>query len=90
MLLVPIEVECYSGYRGNEAPRIIHGSEGPIEVEEILDRWYQGDRDARSSPADYFKVRGADQNTYLLKYDRAEDRWYLRVVASLSSRPFSA
>ena len=49
------------------------------KIEEIMDRWYQGDRDPSFPVADYFKVRDTNQRTYLLKHDRERDAWFLFV-----------
>ena len=65
-----VRVECYAGYRGEEAPRRFRMGEVEVEVEEILDRWYE--------PVDrYFKVRGDDRGTYILRHDFESDHWEL-------------
>ena len=37
-----IEVESYSGYKGEESPRAFVHLGKRFEVLEILDRWYEG------------------------------------------------
>jgi hypothetical protein len=43
--LVPIRVECHSGYRADEYPQCFFRNDDGYEVREITDRWYQSDRD---------------------------------------------
>jgi hypothetical protein len=63
-----IRVECHAGYRGEETPRRFWLDERPVEVAEVLDRWLAPDHR-------YFKVRGDDGNTYIIRHDAAADRW---------------
>ena len=37
-----IEVECYSGHRANERPVAFTMRDQRFEIEEIVDRWYEG------------------------------------------------
>ena len=77
MKLVPIQVECYAGAKADETPRRFIREEMPIEVGEVLDRWYQVESKPEWPCADYFKVRGLDQTEYLLKHDLESDEWFL-------------
>ena len=70
---LPLQVECYAGYRADERPlRFTMGSAGgrTYEVKEILDQW-QG--------VGYrcFKVRADDGNLYILRHQEEEDSWTL-------------
>lgn len=67
-----VEVECYSGYRGEETPLRFHLGARCVEVDEVLDRWLAPDHR-------YFKVRGDDGGTYILRHDEIDARWELRV-----------
>jgi hypothetical protein len=40
-------------------------------------RWYQVESKPEWPRADYFKVRGMDEQEYLLKHDLESDEWYL-------------
>jgi hypothetical protein len=75
--LIPIHVECYAGAKADETPRRLIWEAVPIEVAEVLDRWYQVESKPEWPRADYFKVRGTDQNEYLLKHDLESDEWFL-------------
>ncbi len=68
--LTSIGVECYAGYRGEETPRRFHLGEKAEDVVEVLDRWL-------SPEHRYFKCRGADDATYILRQDVSADRWEL-------------
>lgn len=65
-----IRVECYAGYRGEEEPRRFWLGERAVAVAEILDRWLAPEHR-------YFKVRGDDGGTYLLRHDTRTERWQL-------------
>lgn len=63
-----VQVECYAGYRGEQEPRRFRVGERDIEVRAILDRWLD--------PAHrYFKVRGDDEATYILRHDTIAGHW---------------
>lgn len=70
-----IRVECYAGHRGEEEPRRFWLGERPVTVAEILDRWI-------SPEHRYFKVRGDDAGTYILRHDARGDRWELTLFES--------
>ena len=65
-----VTVECYSGYRGDEAPRRFIMGKKTVEISEILDRWL--DPEHR-----YFKVRGEDNAVYILRHDVTAGHWEL-------------
>ena len=72
-----LKVICYAGYRGEEEPREFLIGKRKIQVEEIIDRWL--------SPAHrYFKVRGSDGDTYILRYDVATNQWEITMYAKES------
>jgi len=70
-----LRVECYAGYRGEETPRAFFFGERRIEVIEVLDRWLAPDHR-------YFKIRGEDDNFYILRHDVPTDRWDLTLFQS--------
>ncbi len=74
---IPIQVQCYAGYKADETPKRFLCESTHVEVEEVLDRWFQGNRDPEWPIADYFKVLGSDGNEHLLKHDREYDEWFL-------------
>jgi hypothetical protein len=65
-----IRVECYAGHRGEEEPRRFYLGTRPVGVLEVLDRWFSPDHR-------YFKVRGDDGDTYILRHDTLTDQWEL-------------
>ena len=83
---LPVRVECYAGYRGEESPRRFRLLDSWLAVE-VLDVWLAPDHR-------YFKVRGSDGDTYLLRNDTESQRWelvqYLRSPHGSSSSRASA
>jgi hypothetical protein len=70
-----LRVECYAGYRGEETPRRLWIGERCVEVQEVLDRWLAPDHR-------YFKLRGDDLATYIVRHDEGSGRWTLQVYES--------
>jgi hypothetical protein len=65
-----IRVECYAGYRAEETPRRLIFDDRTIEVADVIDRWLApGHR--------YFKVRGTDGATYIIRHDVGTGHWEL-------------
>lgn len=65
-----VRVECYAGYRGEETPVRFYLGSRPVEVREVIDRWYGPDHR-------YFKVAGEDGFTYILRHNTVADAWEL-------------
>jgi hypothetical protein len=69
---IRVTVECYAGHRGEQTPRAFTLGERRIEVAEVLDAWLAPDHR-------YFKLKGADGHTYVLRHDVAGDQWELTI-----------
>ncbi len=67
---IDIRVACYAGYRGEETPQRFFLQDRPIEVVRVIDRWLAPDHR-------YFKIRGDDDATYILRHDIASGQWEL-------------
>ena len=67
-----LDVECHAGHRGEETPRRIVLGGRAVVVIEVLDRWYGPDHR-------YFKLRGDDGATYLVRHDEQAERWELHL-----------
>lgn len=65
-----IRVVCYEGYRGEESPLRFFLNQRQIEVVEVLDRWLAPDHR-------YFKVKGDDGATYIIRHDVTRGQWEL-------------
>lgn len=74
---IPIEVECYSGYKADEYPKCFYWNKKKYEIKEIKDRWYQGDLDPRWIVTNYFKIYTTCDNEFILKHEVEIDEWYL-------------
>ena len=68
--LLNVNVECYAGHRGEQTPRTLILGDRRIAVVEVLDAWLAPDHR-------YFKLRGADGDTYLVRHDERSDIWEL-------------
>ncbi len=77
--LIPIKVECHSGYKANEYPVKFFWESNVFTIEEILDRWYQYNQDSNFPPANYYKVRSNGNKVYILKQESENNQWFLWV-----------
>jgi hypothetical protein len=77
---IVIEVECYAGHRGEETPRRFHLGERVVEVAELLDQWLAPDHR-------YFKLRGQEGATYVLRHGVISGRWELIRYERASAEP---
>jgi hypothetical protein len=65
-----VTVECYAGHRGEQTPRTLTIGNRRIVVAEVLDAWLAPDHR-------YFKLKGDDGDTYLVRHDERSDTWEL-------------
>ena len=65
-----LRVECYSGFKVGERPLRFQLGERWLEVEEVLDRWYD-------PHAIYFRVRANDGCLHVLRHSEPDDAWTL-------------
>ncbi len=77
MTLLPIQVESYSDSNADEMPRRVTWEGRIIEVQDVVDRWYQVESLPEWPRADYFKVQSEDGSQYLVKHDLESGKWYL-------------
>jgi hypothetical protein len=68
--LLSVGVECYAGHRGEQTPRVLILGDRRIAVAEVLDAWLAPDHR-------YFKLRGVDGDTYLVRHDERSATWQL-------------
>ena len=68
--MIPIDVDCYAGYRGEETPRRIRFKTHTVTVQAVLDRWLSPDHR-------YFKVKGDDGDLYIIRHDSRQCLWEL-------------
>jgi hypothetical protein len=65
---MPIRVECYSGYRGEQEPLAFWLGERRLNVHEVVDRWFAPEQR-------WFKVDADDGNMYVLRHDEPSGEW---------------
>jgi hypothetical protein len=68
MLDMPIHVECYCGYRGEQEPLAFWLGERKLNVKEVIDRWFAPEQR-------WFKVDADDGNIYVLRHDETSSEW---------------
>ena len=70
-----IFVTAYSGYKCNERPVsfLFRGKEHTVD--EIIDRWYQATARPNEPKMEYYKVKTADGETCILRYNGLFDVW---------------
>ena len=68
--LLAVQVECYAGHRGEQTPRAIVLGDRRIAVASVIDQWLAPDHR-------YFKLRGDDGHTYIVRHDVASLSWEL-------------
>jgi hypothetical protein len=68
--MIPIEVECYAGYRGEETPRRIRFKTHTLTVRAVLDRWLSPDHR-------YFKLEDDDGDLYIIRHTPGQGTWEL-------------
>ena len=65
-----VRVECYAGHRGETTPRRVRFDHREVKLVELLDCWLAPDHR-------YFKLRGADGATYILRHHEGRAEWRL-------------
>ena len=78
--LLEIGVECYAGHRGEQTPRTLILADRRVSVLEVLDAWLAPDHR-------YFKLKGQDGDTYIVRHDEQRGVWELR--RGISRWPFT-
>jgi hypothetical protein len=68
--LLTVGAECYAGHRGEQTPRTLILGDRRVAVVEVVDAWLAPDYR-------YFKLRGDDGNTYLVRNDERSSTWEL-------------
>ena len=70
-----IDVECFSGHRANERPVAFTLRDRRLEVDQVVDRWYEGGLEPGRPELHYFKVRTREGKLFLLRYNTLFDAW---------------
>ena len=68
--LLEIDVECYAGHRGEQTPRALIVADRRVNVAAVLDAWLSPDYR-------YFKLKGDDGDTYIVRHDEQRGAWEL-------------
>ncbi len=73
-----VRVEARAETRIAEEPRAFELAGERREVTEILDRWLASSADPVESPQDYFRVRTAEGDVHMLRYNRIFHAWAIQ------------
>jgi hypothetical protein len=65
---MPIRVECYAGYRGEQEPLAFWVGERRVAVRVVVDRWF-------APTHRWFRVDADDGNLYVLRQDETSGEW---------------
>ena len=79
MVFERMEVWTRDEYRGAQEPVAFEWRGQHYEVEEVLDRWYEGGLDARRMPLRYFKVRVSSGEVFIVRFHEMFQAWSLLV-----------
>lgn len=75
--LIPIKVECHSGFKADEYPKCIFLRSSRLIINQITDRWYQADNNPEFPVSNYFKVETISGEQFIIKHDLESGKWYL-------------
>jgi hypothetical protein len=67
-----LQVECYAGHRGEQAPRVLVIGDRRVAVT-VLDQWLAPDHR-------YFKLEADDGYIYIVRHDVVSDAWELTLA----------
>ena len=70
-----IDVECYGDYKANERPMAFTFRGIRREIQDIVDRWYEGNTDSSSPEMSYFKVKTTEGQIFIIRYQLLFDAW---------------
>ena len=79
MELIPVKVECHSGYKADEYPVRFYFGKFSIDIIDVVDRWYQANKNTVFPEANYFKVLSRDKKQFILKQEQKSGKWFLLV-----------
>ena len=66
--MADLVVEAYSGYKGEETPRVFTHEGIRRQILQIIARWY-------TEQHSYFRVRTDEGDVYILRYDLENVAW---------------
>ncbi|MEM7243941.1 MAG: hypothetical protein AAF533_01285 [Acidobacteriota bacterium] len=72
-----LEVECHSGHRGDEEPRLVV-LDGKRLAAEVIDRWYHGAPGCEEGTRRIFKLRLEDGRELFIEQETGSGVWRKR------------
>jgi hypothetical protein len=77
MKMIRVKVESHSGSKADEYPVCFYWLDVKYEISEISDRWFQAVVNEQGPVANYYKVRTASKQEFILKHEIQSDQWFL-------------
>ncbi len=74
MELQKVLVECRGGHPHHDDPIAFFREGRRYQIEEVIDRWYEGRNKPGKVALDYYKVR-TDKGIFILRYNGLFDAW---------------
>ena len=74
-----IEVSTHDEYRGAQEPVSFEWHGEKYNVEQIVDRWYEGRIDSTRMPMLYFRVKTKSGEIFLIRYHEFFRAWSIRL-----------
>lgn len=71
-----IKVKSYSGYKGDELPRLLIINDEKIIVNQIFQMWIE-ERQEDKNRRRYFEIKGSNGNRYKIYFDEVIKEWFL-------------
>ncbi len=78
MMFKETTVETCDFYCGQQEPRRFLYEDRWLDIAKVEDRWYEGYMQAARVPQRYFKIRTAEGECYMLRYNELFCRWSVR------------
>ena len=72
-----LEIGSYSGYKGEESPRVFFAHGEKITVMKILNMWIE-ENDQNRNRRRFFTLEGSDGFIHTLYYDLDSNAWFYR------------
>lgn len=80
-----LEIGSYSGYKGEESPRVFFAHGEKITVMNILNMWIE-ENDQNRNRRRFFTLEGSDGFIHTLYYDLDSKAWFYRGFERNKSR----
>lgn len=81
MQLERITVNTRDHYQGAQEPAAFCWRDNSHQIEQILDRWYEGYLDSTRMPLRYYRVKTTEGSIFTLRYHELFAAWSILIPA---------